>query len=98
MTFQPCTRLLLADDHTIVREGLKRILDPERNGWEIIEAGTGFQALECLARQPINLAIVDLTMPGMNGLDLIRHIKTRCALSRPAPTATSPKTAPPRNW
>lgn len=77
MTFQPCTRLLLADDHTIVREGLKRILDPERNGWEIIEAGTGFQALECLARQPINLAIVDLTMPGMNGLDLIRHIKTR---------------------
>ena len=31
---EPSTRLLLVDDHTIVREGLKRILDPESNGWQ----------------------------------------------------------------
>ena len=38
-------RLLLVDDHTIVREGLKRILDGSGDGWTIAEAGSGFQAL-----------------------------------------------------
>ena len=67
--------LLLVDDHTIVREGLKRILDPISSEWAITEAGTGFQALECLRRQHFDLAIVDLSMPGMSGLELIRRIK-----------------------
>ncbi|MDH5540632.1 MAG: response regulator transcription factor, partial [Rhizobacter sp.] len=67
--------LLLVDDHTIVREGLKRILEPISDAWAITEAGTGFQALEALRRQRFGLAIVDLSMPGMNGLDLIRRIK-----------------------
>lgn len=68
--------LLLVDDHTIVREGLKRILGQIANEWTITEAGTGFQALECLRRQRFELAIVDLSMPGMSGLDLIRRIKS----------------------
>lgn len=72
---QPLLRLLLVDDHTVVREGLKRLIDPETNRWSITEAGTGFQALECLRRQPIDLAIVDLSMPGMSGLELTRRIK-----------------------
>ena len=67
--------LLLVDDHTIVREGLKRILEPITGEWAITEAGTGFQALECLRRQRFDLAIVDLSMPGMSGLELIRRIK-----------------------
>ena len=44
---KPQFRLLMVDDHTIVREGLKRVLDPIAHEWEITEAGTGFQALEC---------------------------------------------------
>lgn len=68
--------LLMVDDHTIVREGLKRILEPIAHEWAITEAGTGFQALECLRRQQFDLAIVDLSMPGMSGLDLIRRIKS----------------------
>jgi DNA-binding NarL/FixJ family response regulator len=68
--------LLMVDDHTIVREGLKRVLDPIANNWEITEAGTGFQALECLRRRHFDLAIVDLSMPGMSGLELIRRIKS----------------------
>lgn len=68
-------QLLLVDDHTIVREGLKRILEATGEGLRIVEASTGFQALECLRLQPFELAIVDLSMPGMNGLDLIRRIK-----------------------
>lgn len=69
-------RLLLVDDHTIVREGLKRILDATGDGFVIVEASSGFQALEALGRAPFELAIVDLSMPGMNGLDLIRRIKS----------------------
>lgn len=68
--------LLLVDDHTIVREGIKRILEPIAAEWAVTEAATGFQALECLRREPFALAIVDLSMPGMPGLDLIRRIKT----------------------
>jgi DNA-binding NarL/FixJ family response regulator len=66
--------LLLVDDHTIVREGLRRILEVVSGEWQLIEAGSGFQALECLRRQPIGLAIVDLSMPGMSGLELIKRI------------------------
>jgi DNA-binding NarL/FixJ family response regulator len=68
-------RLLLVDDHTIVREGLKRVLDPIAHEWSITEVGTGFQALERMSHQPFDLAIVDLSMPGMTGLELIRRIK-----------------------
>ena len=68
--------LLMVDDHTIVREGLKRILEPIAHQWAMTEAASGFQALECLRRQHIDLAIVDLSMPGMSGLDLVRRIKS----------------------
>lgn len=68
-------RLLLVDDHTIVREGLKRILEMTGDGFVVDEASSGFQALEALSRSTFALAIVDLSMPGMNGLDLIRRIK-----------------------
>ncbi len=67
--------LLMVDDHTIVREGLKRVLNSACAQWRVTEAGTGFQALECLRRQRFDLAIVDLSMPGMSGLDLIRRIR-----------------------
>lgn len=67
--------LLLVDDHAIVREGLKRILEAASDRWHITEAASGFQALECLRREAFDLAVVDLSMPGMNGLDLIRRIK-----------------------
>jgi DNA-binding NarL/FixJ family response regulator len=68
--------LLLVDDHTIVREGLRRILEAAADSWHITEAGSGFQALECLRREPFAMAIVDLSMPGMSGLELIKRIKS----------------------
>ena len=47
----------------IVREGLRRI--PEATaGYRVVEASSGHQALECLQREPVRLAIVDLSMPG----------------------------------
>lgn len=73
---QPRFCLLLVDDHSIVREGLKRVLEALAREWSISKADGGFQTLECLGRQTVDLAIVDLSMPGMNGLDLIRRIKS----------------------
>ncbi len=67
--------LLMVDDHAIVREGLKRVLDPIANQWAITEADNAFEALEYLRKYHFDLAIVDLSMPGMSGLDLIRRIK-----------------------
>lgn len=68
--------MLMVDDHTVVREGLKRVLEPLAGEWAITEAGTGFQALECLRQKDFQLAIVDLSMPGMSGLELIHRIKS----------------------
>ena len=68
-------RLLLVDDHAIVREGVKRLLEPLAAEWAVAEAASGFEALDCLRRLPFELAIVDMSMPGMNGLDLIRRLK-----------------------
>jgi DNA-binding NarL/FixJ family response regulator len=72
----PTLRLLLVDDHSIVREGLKRVLDPAGNNWSLTEAVTGYEALDLLRENPFDLALVDLSMPGMTGLELVRRIKT----------------------
>jgi DNA-binding NarL/FixJ family response regulator len=72
----PPFSLLMVDDHTIVREGLKRVLEPIAHEWRITEAGTAYQAIEHLRKGHFDLAIVDLSMPGMSGLDLIRRIKS----------------------
>ena len=71
----PGPHLLLVDDHTIVREGLKRILEATPEGWAITEESSGFQALDSLRRAHFDLAIVDISMPGMSGLELIRRIR-----------------------
>ncbi|WP_353621878.1 response regulator transcription factor [Variovorax saccharolyticus] len=78
----PAIRMLLVDDHAIVREGLKRVLDPQGNGWELTEAVTGFEALELLRAHEFDLALVDLSMPGMPGLELVRRIKAEFARVR----------------
>ncbi|NDG39310.1 MAG: DNA-binding response regulator [Betaproteobacteria bacterium] len=67
--------LLLVDDHAVVREGLKRILTARGSQWHITEASSGFEALEILRQQALDLAIVDLSMPGMSGLELIHRIR-----------------------
>ncbi|MEP7296436.1 MAG: response regulator transcription factor [Burkholderiales bacterium] len=68
-------RLLLVDDHTTVREGLKRIIEGMADGWVVTEAATGFQAIECVRGEAFDLIIADLSMPGMSGLELIRRIR-----------------------
>jgi len=75
-------RILIVDDHAVVREGLLRILEGTGRGWSVAEASTGFQALEWMRRHPVDLAIVDLSMPGMSGIDLIGRIRHEFAATR----------------
>jgi DNA-binding NarL/FixJ family response regulator len=65
--------VLLADDHCIVRQGLRALL--ERNGFEVVgEAGNGEEALELATSLQPHVAVLDLMMPVLNGLDAGRQI------------------------
>lgn len=70
--------LLLVDDHAVVREGLKFILESPTDDrrWTVKVANSGFEALDHLRTAPFDVTIVDLSMPHMSGLDLIRRIKS----------------------
>lgn len=69
-------RLLLVDGLALVREGLKSLFLAQKNRWTIIEAQSVHQALDILRREPIDVAIVDLTPPLINGLELTRRIRS----------------------
>ncbi len=68
-------RVLLADDHAIVRDGLKRILAASTGLQVAGEAGDGDQALALVRANDYDVAILDLSMPGVAGLDLIKRVK-----------------------
>jgi two-component system, NarL family, invasion response regulator UvrY len=71
----PTLRILIVDDHAIVREGLRRVLQAADAQWQLDEASGGLQALQWMRRHPVDLALVDLSMPGISGLDLIKRVK-----------------------
>ncbi len=68
-------RILVADDHPIVRHGLKTLLSADP-AWDVIaEAEDGVEAVEKAARLNPDLVILDVTMPRMNGLEACRRIR-----------------------
>jgi DNA-binding NarL/FixJ family response regulator len=68
-------RILIADDHAIVRGGLKQLFTMEKYIDVDGEAVNGMQAIEFLRRTPVDLALLDLTMPGMSGIDVITRLR-----------------------
>lgn len=80
MTTTPHTpiRIALADDHQLMREGLRRLLNAETGtGIEIVaEVQSGPELLVALRRTPVDVAVLDLSMPGLSGMELIKLIKT----------------------
>jgi DNA-binding NarL/FixJ family response regulator len=72
-------RVMLVDDHAVVRAGYRRLLELEP-GFEVVaEAGDGDEALSVLRRrpEPPDVVVIDLSMPGRSGLDLLRRIGFR---------------------
>ncbi len=70
-------RVLLVDDHDVVRKGIRSILEDKFGTIEIHEAASGDAALALLS-QPLDAVILDLSLPGRSGIDLLSEIKHRC--------------------
>ncbi len=71
------TRILLAEDHAVVRRGLRLVLDSEPDLQVVAEAGDGAEAVERAARDDVHLAVLDVTMPRMTGIQAAREISRR---------------------
>lgn len=67
-------RLIIADDHTVVREGLAAMLEDEPDMQVVGLVGTGREAVALVRQQRPDIALLDITMPDMNGLDATRQI------------------------
>jgi two-component system, NarL family, response regulator NreC len=73
----PKLRLLLGDDHTLVRQGLRKILE-ERADWEVVaEAGEGREAVRLAIKHKPDVAVLDIGMPQLNGIEATRQILRR---------------------
>ncbi|TAN52624.1 MAG: response regulator transcription factor [Betaproteobacteria bacterium] len=68
-------RVLLADDHTLVREGLKQLLSAAPGIAVAGEAGDGDAALALVRAHDYDVAVLDMSMPGLAGIDLIKRVK-----------------------
>ena len=71
------TRILLADDHAVVRQGLRLVLDGEPDLEVVAETGNGAEAVERAAAGDVQLAILDVTMPRMTGIQAARALSQR---------------------
>jgi len=70
-------RILVVDDHPIVRQGLRTLLEG-RSGWEVVgEASDGLEALDKVDSLQPDVVVLDVTMPRMNGLEACRIIQQR---------------------
>jgi DNA-binding NarL/FixJ family response regulator len=70
-------RILIVDDHTLVRAGLRALLALDPNAEIVGEADNGRDAIRAVGQFSPNLVLMDLTMPGMNGIEAITQIKQR---------------------
>lgn len=66
--------LVLADDHTILRQGLRALLEDEPDFRVLDEAADGLEALDLVSKLHPNILIVDIIMPRMNGLEVVRQV------------------------
>jgi DNA-binding NarL/FixJ family response regulator len=69
------TKLLIADDHVLIREGLKKILKEAPDMSVVCEAGDGRELFEGLKKHPVDVVILDISLPGKSGLELLKDIK-----------------------
>jgi two-component system, NarL family, response regulator LiaR len=74
-------RILLADDHVVVREGTRQILEREADLCVVAEAGDGQEAIELAEKERPDIALLDISMPIMNGIEATKAIKARLPLT-----------------
>lgn len=76
------TNIVLADDHQIVRQGVKALLESEPGFLVVGEASDGLKAVEITARLKPHVLVVDLMMPNLNGLEVTREVAKACPKTR----------------
>jgi len=70
------TRILLADDHKIIRDGIRALLEKTTDMEVIAEASNGREAIELAEKKSVDVVIIDVAMPDTNGIEATRQIKT----------------------
>jgi DNA-binding NarL/FixJ family response regulator len=70
--------IFLADDHTVVRDGLRLLLESEHDIKVVGDAGNGRDTVKQVAQLRPNIVIVDIAMPGLNGIEVARQIRETC--------------------
>ena len=68
-------RVLIVDDHPIVREGVRRRIEAQQDMTVCCEAGRDSDAIACLEAHPVDIAIIDISLEGRSGIDLIKWIR-----------------------
>ena len=69
-------KILIVDDHAVIHQGLKRILDDEFEGATFGEARHSQEALDLVSRERWDLVILDVDLPGRGGLDVLKQMRT----------------------
>ena len=70
-------RVILADDHALVRAGIRVLIDTIPNVEVVGEAGTGLEALDLIRKTTPDIAVLDITMPNLNGIEAARQISAK---------------------
>lgn len=69
-------RILVVEDSSAMRAFVRAALEEAEVAHEVVEASSGFEALRILPREPFDVAIVDINMPDVNGLELVRFMRS----------------------
>jgi DNA-binding NarL/FixJ family response regulator len=70
-------RIVIADDHQVVREGLRTALSGQAEMWVVAETGDGLEAVALVERERPDVLVVDLKMPGLSGIEVTRQVTRR---------------------
>jgi len=71
----PALRVLIADDHQIVRSGLKQMIASQTDMKLVAECKTGREVIQQMRTDPVDVLLLDLSLPDMSGLDVLRQVK-----------------------
>lgn len=75
-------RILVVDDHQIVREGVRSLISTIRPDWAILEAADGTEATKLIQKESPDLLVMDITMPGVSGLEVASRLR-KAGFDRP---------------